>query len=56
MFGLGFIEIGIVLFLGYLAFKHLIARRYPNAARAIHIVLILTAVLMVVFGLITHYL
>ena len=30
MFGLGFIEIGIVLFLGYFAFKNAIARRYPN--------------------------
>jgi len=55
MFGFGLIEIGIVVFLGYLAFKNFIARRYPNLHRTINFILIATAVLMVAFGLMTHF-
>jgi len=55
MFGLGIIELAIILVLGYVAFRHWIARRFPGAVRAVRFVLITTAVLLLVFGIITRY-
>lgn len=54
MFGLGLIEIGIVLLLGWLAFKKVIARRYPGISRAFTFVLFGTALLMLLFALLTQ--
>lgn len=54
MFGLGLIEIGIVLLLGWLAFKKVIARRYPSISRAFTFVLFGTALLMLLFALLTQ--
>lgn len=55
MFGLGFSESGIVLVLGYLAFRHFIVKRYPGIYRMLDIVLVLTVLLVLGFGLITHF-
>ena len=54
MFGLGLIEIGIVLLLGWLAFKNVITRRYPGISRAFTFVLFGTALLMLLFALLTQ--
>jgi hypothetical protein len=54
MLGLGPIELGIVAVLGYLACKHLIARRFPGLRRALDIVFLLTVALMLAFGLISR--
>ena len=55
MFGLGFSEAGIVLVLGYLAFRHFIVKRYPSFHRVLDIVLVATVALVLIFGLITHF-
>ena len=55
MFGLGFIEIAIVLGLVYLALRHIIARRYPGFYRAVDIVFYLTVAMVLVFGLLTRF-
>lgn len=55
MFGLGFSESGIVLVLGYIAFRHFIIKRYPSFYRLLDIVLVLTVALVLIFGLITHF-
>lgn len=55
MFGLGFSESGIVLVLGYLAFRHFIVRRYPGFYRMLDILLVATVALVLIFGLITHF-
>ncbi len=54
MFGLGFIEIGIVLGLGYFAFKHIIVRFYPGFNRAFDFVFYTAMALMVLFGVISQ--
>lgn len=54
MFGLGIFEITIILVLGYLAVRHIIARRYPGFYRAFNIVFLLTVALTLVFGLLTR--
>ncbi len=54
MFGLGIIETGIVLALAYVAFRRFVVRRYPGIYRAIDVALAATAVLMVLFGLLTQ--
>jgi multisubunit Na+/H+ antiporter MnhB subunit len=54
MFGLGLIEIGIVLVLAYLAFRHLIARRWPGIYRAIDFVFYTTIALALIFGLLAR--
>ncbi len=54
MFGLGLIEIAIVFGLGYLAVKHIIARRFPGIYRALNIVFLLAIALMLVFGILTR--
>lgn len=55
MFGLGLIEIAVVLGLAYLAVRHIIARRYPGFYRAFNFVFYATVVLLVVFGLLARY-
>ncbi len=55
MFGLGLIETGVVLFLGYLAFRHFIARRWPGASKAVAAIFYISAALMLGFGLLTHF-
>jgi len=55
MFGLGFSESGIVLALGYLAFRHFFVRRYPGFYRVLDIVLVATVALVLIFGLIAHF-
>ena len=54
MFGLGIIEIGIVLALVYFAFKHIILRRYPGFNRGFDFVFYTAMALMVVFGVISQ--
>lgn len=55
MFGLGFSETGIVLVLGYLAFRHFIIRRYPSFYRMLDMVLVVTVALVLIFGLIGYF-
>lgn len=54
VFGLGFIEIGIVIGLGYFAFKHIIVRFYPGFNRAFDFVFYTAMALMVLFGVISQ--
>jgi multisubunit Na+/H+ antiporter MnhB subunit len=54
MFGLGFAETGIVLVLGYLAFRHLIARRWPGVYQALNFVFLGTVLLVLLFGLLAR--
>lgn len=54
MFGLGLIEIAVVLGLAYLAVRHIIARRYPGFYRALDFVFYATVALLVVFGVLTR--
>lgn len=54
MFGLGFIETGIVVVLAYVAFRRFVVRRYPGFYRVIDVVLVTSMVLMVLFGVLTH--
>jgi len=55
MFGLGWIEVVIVLVLSFFAFRHLIDRRFPNFYRAINFVFFATAFLMLAFALFTRF-
>lgn len=55
MFGLGLIEIAVILGLGYLALRHIVARRYPGIYRAFNIVFYITVALLLVFGLLTRF-
>jgi hypothetical protein len=54
MFNLGPIEILLILTAGYLAFRHWIARRYPNFRRAFNFVFFTSAALMILFSLFSH--
>ena len=55
MFALGPIETLIVIVLVYLAFKHIIARRFPGIFRAFNFIFFTAAALMLLFGVLTHY-
>lgn len=54
MFGLGPVELAIVLGLGYWAVRHIVARRWPGLARAVNFVAYATVVGLLVFGLLTR--
>lgn len=54
MFGLGPVELAIVGVLGYLAFRHIIAKRWPNIHRAIDFVFFATVALVLLFGLLAR--
>ena len=55
MFGLGWVEVVIVLVLAFFAFRHLIDRRYPKFYRAFNFIFFATAFLMVAFSLFTRF-
>jgi len=54
MFGLGFVEIAIIGVLGWLAFRHIIARRYPGVYRALDIVFFTAVGLVLLFGVLAR--
>jgi hypothetical protein len=54
MFGLGWVEIVVVLGAAYLAFRHFLARRFPGFRRAFDAVFYTTVALLIVFGLLTR--
>ncbi len=54
MFDLGLAEIAIIGVLGWLAFRHVIARLYPGIYRALHIVLLTVVGLLLLFGLLAR--
>lgn len=54
MFGLGLTESAIVMGLAYFAFRRYIIRRYPGFHRIFDLVLVLTVLFMVIFGVITQ--
>lgn len=55
VFGLGLIEIAIVLILGYLAFKKMIVRKFPTFSRSFDFVFYATMALMILFGVISRF-
>ena len=54
MFGLGLFELAIIGGLGYLAFRHIIARRWPGIHRAIDFVFFATVAMVLLFGLLAR--
>jgi hypothetical protein len=54
MLDLGPIEIVIILALGWAAFRHLIARRWPDYYRAFNFVFAFAVGLMLLFGLLAR--
>ena len=54
MFGLGLFELAIIGGLGYLAFRHIIARRWPGIYRAIDFVFFATVAMVLLFGLLAR--
>ena len=54
MFGLGFTELAIIGVLGWFAFRHIIARRFPGFYRALDVIFLSAVGLMLVFGLLAR--
>ncbi|HKJ00543.1 MAG TPA: hypothetical protein VKB51_18885 [bacterium] len=54
MFDLGPIEIVIILVLGWLAFRHIIARRWPGIYRAFNFAFAFAVGMMLLFGLLAR--
>ena len=51
---MGLFEIGIISVLGYLVFRHIIARRYPGVYRALNFAFMIGVLLFLLFGLLAR--